>query len=227
MITELKVFASASIAQRSGRCTLGQQCKILLNACHKDRWAPEWSAIMSEKLADFALDISLLHKCVCLVRRVLFSAVGFLRQTRSRYMSFRSHDVRIHQWVWGLGGDHFGNMWGMEINDSAGDIVILLSQITCIGFRITNQFRIRDSASKASMLIAFNFRYVIARGTVQLCSVGIFKFSVSRLTQKNLLRILEYYLSKISPSAHIYQQAAAHALSCSGSATHSSLPWSG
>ena len=44
-------------------------------------------------------------------------------------------------------GDHF-NKWGMEINDSAEDTVILLIQIICIGFRITNQFRICDIGFK-------------------------------------------------------------------------------
>ena len=82
-------------------------------------------------------------------------------------MSFRSHDVRSHKWVGRLGGDHFGNMWGMEINESAEDTVTLLSQISCIIFRISKQFRIVISALKASMLIAFNFRYVIACGTVR------------------------------------------------------------
>ena len=55
-----------------------------MKAFHKDRWSPEWSAMTSEKCAEFAFAISLLHKCVCPVSLDLFRAVGFLRQTRSR-----------------------------------------------------------------------------------------------------------------------------------------------
>ena len=41
-------------------------------------------------------------------------------------------------------------------------------------------------------------------------------FSVSKLTQQNLLWILELNSTKISSSAHIYQQCAAHAYTISG-----------
>ena len=41
-------IASAAIEEWSGRYILGQRCKILLNACHKDRWSPECSAIILE-----------------------------------------------------------------------------------------------------------------------------------------------------------------------------------
>ena len=34
---EMKLFANAAIEEGSGRCILGQRCKILLNACHEDR----------------------------------------------------------------------------------------------------------------------------------------------------------------------------------------------
>ena len=37
MKQELKVYSSASVVVWSGRHTLGQRCKILLNAFHKDR----------------------------------------------------------------------------------------------------------------------------------------------------------------------------------------------
>ena len=64
-------------------------------------------------------------------------------------MSFRSHDVRSHPWVGRLGGDHFGNKQGMKINESAEYIVILsVLQVSCIGFRITNQFRTCDIGFK-------------------------------------------------------------------------------
>ena len=36
MTNELKVFAKVAIEERSGRCILGQQCKILLNVFHND-----------------------------------------------------------------------------------------------------------------------------------------------------------------------------------------------
>ena len=37
MKKERKVFANAVIEEGSGMYILGQRCKILLNACHKDR----------------------------------------------------------------------------------------------------------------------------------------------------------------------------------------------
>ena len=46
MKNELKVFARATIEEWSGRCSLGQRCKILLNAFHNDWWSPECSAII-------------------------------------------------------------------------------------------------------------------------------------------------------------------------------------
>ena len=85
MKKELNVFDNAVIEEWSGRYILGQRCKILLNACHKDRWLPECSAIILEYWADFAFDICLLQRCICLLNLDLFRAVGYLRQTRSSY----------------------------------------------------------------------------------------------------------------------------------------------
>ena len=58
-------------------------------------------------------------------------------------MSFRRQDVRSHPWVRRLWGDPFGNQQGSKIDHDqiAEDTVILLSQSSCISFRISNQFR--------------------------------------------------------------------------------------
>ena len=59
-------------------------------------------------------------------------------------MSFRSRGVRSHPWVRTLGGDRLGNQRGLKIDES----VILLSQSSCVSFRISNQFRIFDIGLK-------------------------------------------------------------------------------
>ena len=62
-------------------------------------------------------------------------------------MSFRSQDVTSHPWV-GRQGEVFletGDGWRLT---SVEDTIILLSQFSCIGFRIFNQFRIVDISLK-------------------------------------------------------------------------------
>ena len=44
----------------------------------------------------------------------------------------------------GAWGDLVGSQWGMKIDESVEDTVILWSQLNCVGFRISNQFRIFD-----------------------------------------------------------------------------------
>ena len=83
---ELNVFGKASTEEWSGKCLLGQRWKIFSNAFHHDPWSPEFSAIILEWWADFALDICLLQKCVWLVLSDLFIAVEFLCQTHSIYL---------------------------------------------------------------------------------------------------------------------------------------------
>ena len=102
MKNELKVFAKVAIEEWSGRCILGQRCKILLNAFHNDPSSPECSAIILEWWADFAFDICLLQRCICLVNVDLFSAVGFLRQTHSRYLRYRL-EAKMAEVMHGLG----------------------------------------------------------------------------------------------------------------------------
>ena len=63
-------------------------------------------------------------------------------------MSFRSQDGRSHPQVRMSGGDLFGSKWGVKINESAEDTVIVLSQFSGIGFRILNQVRIFDISLK-------------------------------------------------------------------------------
>ena len=55
----------------------------------------------------------------------------------------------------------------------------------------------------------------------------LLSFSVSKLSQQISARNLEVKFDKNSPSAHIYQQSAAHAFITSESAVYSLLPWSG
>ena len=45
MENEPKVFARATVEEWSGRGSLGQRCKILLNAFYNYRWSPECSAL--------------------------------------------------------------------------------------------------------------------------------------------------------------------------------------
>ena len=74
---------------------------------------------------------------------------------------------------------------GSKIDESVEDTVILLSQFRCVGFRISNQFRIfRISALKAAVLITFNFQYMIVCGTVQPWFVGTFKSATTEKWSK-------------------------------------------
>ena len=54
-------------------------------------------------------------------------------------MSFGSQDGRSHPRVRRFGGDLLGSKWGVKINESAEDTVILLSQISGIGFRVLSE----------------------------------------------------------------------------------------
>ena len=54
----------------------------------------------------------------------------------------------------------------------------------------------------------------------------LFSFSASKVTQQNLLGILEQYSTKVSPSTHMGQQSAPHAFILFGSEVYSLLPWS-
>ena len=51
-------------------------------------------------------------------------------------MSFGRQDGRSHPRVRRFGGDHFGSKWGVKIDESAEDTVVLLSQFSGIGFRV-------------------------------------------------------------------------------------------
>ena len=84
----------------------------------------------------------------------VFSAVGFRHQMRFRYLRCRL-EVKIYGVIHGLegiGGDHFGNPWGVKIDESAEDTVVLLTQHSCVSFRLSNQLGILISALKPSML---------------------------------------------------------------------------
>ena len=48
----------------------------------------------------------------------------------------------------GFGGDLFGNKRGVEINENGEDTVVLLSQFSGIGLRISDQVRIFDISLK-------------------------------------------------------------------------------
>ena len=63
---------------------------------------------------------------MCLVSLGLLSAVGFLWQAlKISTISFRSRDDRSHPWVRRLYSDIFSNQWGMKIDESVEDTVIL------------------------------------------------------------------------------------------------------
>ena len=63
-------------------------------------------------------------------------------------MSFWSQDGRRHPQVRRFGGDLFGSKWGVKIDESAEDTVVLLSQFGGIGFRVLNQIRVVDVGLK-------------------------------------------------------------------------------
>ena len=57
-------------------------------------------------------------------------------------MSFGSLDGRSHPWIRRFGGDLFGSKWGVKIDESAEDTVVLLNRFGGIGLRVFNQIRI-------------------------------------------------------------------------------------
>ena len=63
-------------------------------------------------------------------------------------MSFGSQDGRSHPRVRRFGEDLFGSKWGVKIDESADDTVVLLSQFSGIGFRVRNQIGIFDIGLK-------------------------------------------------------------------------------
>ena len=63
-------------------------------------------------------------------------------------MSFGSQDGRSHSRVRRFGGDLCGSKWGVKINESAEDTVVLLSQFGGIGFRVFNQIGVVDVGLK-------------------------------------------------------------------------------
>ena len=81
-------------------------------------------------------------------------------------MSFGSQDGRSHRRVRRFGGDLFGSKWGMKIDESAEDTVVLLSQFNGIGLGLLIRSEFWLSALKAPILMAFNLQYVMVCGTV-------------------------------------------------------------
>ena len=63
-------------------------------------------------------------------------------------MSFGGQDGRSHPRVRRFGGDLFDSKWGVKINESAEDTVVLLSQFGGIRFRVLNQIGIVDVGLK-------------------------------------------------------------------------------
>ena len=63
-------------------------------------------------------------------------------------ISLGSQDGRSHPLVRRFGGDLFDSKWGVKINESAEDTVVLLSQFGGIGFKILNQVGIFDISLK-------------------------------------------------------------------------------
>ena len=57
-------------------------------------------------------------------------------------MSFGSQDGRSHPRVRRFEGDLCGSKWGVKINESAEDTVVLVSQFIGIGCRVLNQIEI-------------------------------------------------------------------------------------
>ena len=72
-------------------------------------------------------------------------------------MSFGSQDGRSHPRVRRFVGDLFGSMWGVKINESAEDTVVLLSQFSGIGFRVLNQIGILDIGLKGFHIDGLQF----------------------------------------------------------------------
>ena len=65
-------------------------------------------------------------------------------------MSFGSQDGRSHPRVRRFGGNLFGSKWCLNIDESAEDTVVLLSQFGGIGFRFLIKSELLMSALKAS-----------------------------------------------------------------------------
>ena len=63
-------------------------------------------------------------------------------------MSFGSQEGRSHPRLRRFGGDLFGCKWGVKIDESAEDTVVLLSQFGGIRFRVLNQIGIVDVGLK-------------------------------------------------------------------------------
>ena len=75
----------------------------------------------------------------------------------------------IIQGLEGLGeGYLFGNEWVRKINEIAEEMVILLSQFSCVRSRV-------KSPEVDALLMVFNFRYAIVCCTVRLWCVESFK----------------------------------------------------
>ena len=63
-------------------------------------------------------------------------------------MSFGSQDGGSHPRVRRFGGDLIGSKWGVKVDESAEDTVVLLSQFGGIGFRVLNQIGIFEVGRK-------------------------------------------------------------------------------
>ena len=63
-------------------------------------------------------------------------------------MSSGSQDGRSRPRVRRFGGDLFGSKWGVKIDESPEDTVVLLSQFGGIGFGVLNQIGIVDVGLK-------------------------------------------------------------------------------
>ena len=59
-------------------------------------------------------------------------------------MSFGRQDGRSHPRVRRFGENLFGSKWGVKIDESAEDTVVLLSQFSGIGYRVLNQTGVFD-----------------------------------------------------------------------------------
>ena len=71
-------------------------------------------------------------------------------------MSFGSQDGRSHPRV-RFGRDPSGSKWGVKIDESAEDTVLLLSQFGGIEFSVLNQIRIFDVAHKGFHIDGLQF----------------------------------------------------------------------
>ena len=133
-IRNLNVFTNASMEEWWERW-----CRILLNAFHNDRWSPECSAIISQQWADFAFDICLLQRCICLVNHDLIRGIGFLHQTCAKY----PHEAKMSWVIHGLatlgeislvtGGAWTSDCWGHSYCCASSAV---------FAFRIFNRFLI-------------------------------------------------------------------------------------